>query len=81
MGSYWVLVPSLKVKRLIRLFDCSPSKMTKKKAVISTPAAATKLAAALAHMAKELEREEVAASSDPAANKPSKDALAVFDIF
>ena len=79
-----VLVPSLKVKRLIRLFDGSPSKMTKKKAVTSAPAAAAKSAAALAHMAKELEREEVAASSDPAApaaNMSSKDALAVFDIF
>ena len=79
-----VLVPSLKVKRLIRLFDGSPSKMTKKKAVISAPAVAAKSAAALAHMAKELEREEVAASSDsaaPAANKSSKDTLAVFDIF
>jgi hypothetical protein len=85
-----VLVPSLKVKRLIRLFDSSPSKMTKKS---STPAAATavKSATALAHMAEELEKDEVAASRsaataapvDPVANTSSLDAMAtaVSDIF
>jgi hypothetical protein len=71
-----VLVPSLKVKRLIRLFDSSPSsRMTKTKAKRLAPAAATKPAAALAYMAEELERDETAANSElgataaPAANR------------
>jgi hypothetical protein len=70
-----VLVPSLKVKRLIRLFDGSPSKMTKRKK------AGSKAATALAHMAVELGREEAAASdmAAPAANKSITGTLAAFD--
>jgi hypothetical protein len=70
-----VLVPSLKVKRLIRLFDGSPSKMTKGKK------AGTKAVTALAHMAAELGREEAAASdmAAPAAGKSMTGTLATFD--
>ncbi len=63
------------MKRLVRLFDSSPSKMTQgKKAVTS--------ATALAQMAGELGREEAAASSvlvAQAADKFSMDMLAAFD--
>ena len=86
-----VLVPSLKVKRLIRLFDSSPSKMTKKKSSAPAAATAVKSATALAHMAEELEKDEVAASRsaataasvDPVANTSSLDAMAtaVSDLF
>ena len=86
-----VLVPSLKVKRLIRLFDSSPSKMTKKKSSAPAAATAVKSATALAHMAEELEKDEVAASRsaataapvDPVANTSSLDAMAtaVSDFF
>jgi hypothetical protein len=73
-----VLVSSLKVKTLIKLFDSSPSKMAKGKKNVTS----TKSAAALAHMAEELGREEAAASTELAAaasNKSSTDTLAVFD--
>jgi hypothetical protein len=83
-----VLVPSLKVKRLIRLFDSSPSKMTKKKSSAPAAATAVKSATALAHMAEELEKDEVAASRSaatvaPVANTSSLDAMAteVSDFF
>ncbi len=83
-----VLVPSLKVKRLIKLFDSSPSKMTKKKSQAPAAATAVKSAAALAHMAEELEKDEAAASRSaataaPAANTSSLDAMAtaVSDFF
>ena len=86
-----VLVPSLKVKRLIRLFDSSPSKMTKKKSSAPAAATAVKSATALAHMAEELEKDEVAASRlaataapvDSVANTSSLDAMAtaVSDFF
>jgi hypothetical protein len=70
-----VLVPSLKVKRLI-FFDGSPSKMTKGKK------AGTKAATALAHMDLELGREEAAANdmAAPAANKSITGTLATFDV-
>jgi hypothetical protein len=62
-----VLVPSLKVKRLIKLFDSSPTKMAKgKKTGTSAGASATKSAAALAHMVEELGREEAAANDQAA---------------
>jgi hypothetical protein len=73
-----VLVPSLKVKRLIKLFDSSPSKMTKGKKNVTS----TKSATALAHMAEELGIEEAAASTElaaAAANKSSRNTLAAFD--
>ncbi len=70
-----MLVPSVKVKRPIRLFDSSPSKMTKGKK------AGTKAATALAHMAVEFGREEAAAgdTAAPAANKSITGTLASFD--
>ncbi len=56
-----VLVPSLTVKRLIKLFDSFPSKMAKgKKTGTSASAAATKSATALVHMTEKLGREEAA---------------------
>ncbi len=81
-----VLVPSLKVKRLIKLFDSSPSKMVKgKKTGTSAGTAATKSAAALAHMAEELGREEAAANDQaaPVAKTSSMGmvAAAVGDLF
>jgi hypothetical protein len=83
-----VLVPSLKVKRLIRLFDSSPSKMTKKKSVAPAAATAVKSATALAPMAAELEKDEAAANRSaataaPVANTSSLDAMAtaVSDFF
>jgi hypothetical protein len=76
----------LKVKRLIKLLDSSPSKMVKdKKTRTSAGAAATKSAAALAHMAEKLGREEAAANDQvaPAANASSMGmvAAAVCDLF
>jgi hypothetical protein len=81
-----VRVPSLKVKRLIKLFDSSPSKMDKgKKTGASAGAVATKSAAALARMAEELGKEEAAANDQaaPAANTSSMGmvAAAVCDLF
>jgi hypothetical protein len=69
-----VLVPSVKVKRLIRLFDSFPSKMTKGKK------AGTKAATTLAHMAVEFGREDAAASDTAAlaANKSITGTLAAF---
>jgi hypothetical protein len=74
------------VKRLIKLFDSSPSKMAKgKKTGTSAGAVATKSATALAHMAEELGREEAAANDQaaPVANTSSMGmmAAAVGDLF
>ncbi len=81
-----VLVPSLKVKRLIKLFDSSPSNMVKgKQTGTSAGMAATKLVSARAHMAEELGREEAAANNQaaPATNTSSMGmvAAAVCDLF
>jgi hypothetical protein len=69
-----VLVSSLKVKRLIKLFDSSPSKMAKGKKT------GTSAGAALAHKAEELGREEAAANDQaaPAANMSSMGMVALF---
>jgi hypothetical protein len=66
------------VKRLIRLFDSSPSKMTKGKKNVTS----AKTADALSHMAEELGGEEAAASTElvaAAADKSSTHTLAAFD--
>ncbi len=76
-----VLVLSLKVKRLIKLFDSSPSKMALvKKTETSAGAVATKSAAALVHMAEEAAANNQAA---PATNMSSMGmvAAAVRDLF
>jgi hypothetical protein len=80
-----VLVPSLKVKRLIKLFDSSPSKMAKGKKTGASAGVVAKSAAAPAHMAEEFGREEVAANDQaaPTANTSSMGmvAAAVCDLF
>jgi hypothetical protein len=66
------------VKRLIRLFDSSPSKVTKGKKNVTS----AKTVAALAYMAKELGGEEAAASTElvaTVADKSSTHTLAAFD--